>query len=718
MNFKILIKTLKQNEGKTCKYKELIQVLKKEKQMDKKEKTHHRDYSFESEVYDTLVELADFNLLKLSDNKIMIKKPFLVESTVTVSSTGSAFTTGFNKDIIIYPENRNQARNYDKVLLEISSKKKNRYEGNIVKILNLFQNKFFAKVIEKKTNGYLIFLPDTPDSSFGILQTKWELEKNSYIIVKPADTFLKSGIPLSVLKSLNFSDKTINDKASVRNLEVFHHIEICDSNTLASDIKRIALKYSLPEKYPESVVPSRKKLKEKAAKEFKNKLRKNLSTLYTITIDGDDAKDFDDAISLEKTLNGYTAYVHIADVSFYTEKNNPLDQEALSRGNSYYLINTVIPMLPFVLSEDYCSLKPKTKRLAFTCEMKINNQGDIESFHFYKSIIFINKRFTYKEAEKDLSRKNSSIKPFWNIAEILLNKRLSHGRIDLNIPEQEPVTDAHGRMTAVLHKERLKSHRLIEEFMLSANTCAAAFADENKIPILHRIHEPIPSENLQKINEFLSLFGHKIILSSTSEYEIKKALKKVEGSTEESVFNYLLLRCFCKAEYSKESLGHWALGFNKYTHFTSPIRRFSDLVVHRQLSDFLEHKPFSYKEIELKSVAKEINRLEKLAMEAERTTIKLMSVRFFQGKEGAEFKAYFTGFNSYGLFIQLQDPQLEGFIPAESVSRKRELTSLDDFRVVLDKFQKVIALGASLSVVLEKADWDNMRLVFKVNKIL
>ncbi|MDH5721476.1 MAG: ribonuclease R [Spirochaetia bacterium] len=672
------------------------------------------------ELDGVLEELQNFGLLSIGKkNKISVKSPFFVTSAISVASDGRAFSTiPAANDIVIYPENRGKARHNDKVFIKLFDKKRDRFDGMIKEVLTSFQTKFIAKVIAKKSDGYLIYLIDTPDTAFGVIKAKRDLSLLSYAVVEGTGSYQRSGIPLDAFKKTNLPSKNYREYSSVKDIEVFRFLDICSSEDLSSDIKRIALKYNLPEKYPAEVIPAKNTVKEIYKKELKNKKRKNLSSLYTITIDGEDAKDFDDAISIEEKNGKYKAYVHIADVSFFVKKDSPLDEEALSRGNSYYMVNTVFPMLPKILSEDYCSLKPKTKRLCFTCEMTISKNGVIEDYDFYKSLVFINKRFTYNEAEKDLERKKSSLKIFWQIAEALLKQRLNAGRVDLNIPEQEPVTDAHGRMTGVLTKERLKSHRLIEEYMLSANICAAKFSSENNIPILHRNHEPIPVDNLEKINEFLRLYGYKKILKSSATQEVKTILKEVENTGEESVFNYLLLRCFCKAEYSNKDIGHWALGFDHYTHFTSPIRRFSDLHLHRQMAAFIAREKPPYSEGETMAVAKEVNRLEKLAMDAERAMIQLLGVRFFHDQEGKDFFAYLTGFNSYGLFIQLQQPRLEGFIPAEKFNRNNEVVSLDNFRVVLNSFQKTVSLGCHIKVTLEKADWEKMRLVFDIKEII
>ena len=587
----------------------------------------------------------------------------------------------------------------------------------MVETLKPFNSKFLGKVITSTSNenlkGYvsLIKLIDLPDSPKGILFSEKRLKQNELVIAEVNPSSSQTIIlPQEIERSLDF-------KHGFKNPETYKFKDFYKQKPLDSLLSRVCLKYNLPSSFLPEILPIKKEIKKLAKEVLKEKGRTNLIKKYTCTIDGQDAKDFDDAISIEETEIGFKLYVHIADVSHFVKVGSSLDKEAFSRANSYYLTTQVIPMLPRILSEEFCSLKPKTKRLTFTCEADIDRKGKIYQYKFYKSVIYIDKRFTYEEAEKELNIKNSSLKLFWRLALILTAKREAAGRIDLNIPEVVPVINSSKKVKALKEKLRLRSHKLIEECMLTANTCAADLARKNQFHLLYRSHDPIPKESLEKINTFLKIFGFKLQLKSLAYHELKKALKHAVKNDKEKIFNYLLLRSFAQASYTPKSKGHWGLAFKNYTHFTSPIRRYADLVIHRQIASFIKKENLPYGLTQLEEIGKQISYRERIALEAERSMFHLIEIDLLKDKIGEEFEAFLTGFNSEGLFIQLKSPMIEGFIPVGDFSRENKTLSLDDFRVVLPKFKKTILLGSSLKVILKEVNWDKMHLIFQIIKI-
>lgn len=660
------------------------------------------------EVWQILEEMRELGLVNFYENRITPAHPFAAELPLSVARSGVAFAGDRHRtEVFIPPPARNNARHRDRVLVEVTGASRGRFEGRILKVTRPFSTTFIARVLKKVTGKeFLVLLPDLPDSPYGIAELPGDIEQNSFVILNDSSEQqkVKTSIP--------------GMRGHVHNLPAYTFEKRCNPEDISSDIERIKLKYQLPGPFNKKLIPSRKELKQRTKHELKNPDRKNLTKLFTCTIDGKTAKDFDDAISIETTENTTVLYVHIADVAFYVEKGSPLEEEALRRGNSYYLPGTVIPMLPEILSEEFCSLRPKTKRLAFTAEVHFDDDLQIIHKNFYRSVIYINRRYTYEDAEKILDRKNSPLQPFMHLAENLLQKRKNSGRIDLDLREMESVTDSHGRLISLVERKRLRSHRLIEECMLSANTAVAAFARENRVPMLHRVHEPIDQNHLEKINAFLELYGFNFNLKSLSYDELKKANARVSGSTVENIFHYLLLRSFTQAFYGPEPGGHWGLAFAHYTHFTSPIRRFSDLVVHHQLAAFLTGDELPYNEGELSTAGRETSRLERIAMEAERGMQKLMFIRYMKEHTGKSFEAFLTGFNNHGLFITLEDPPIEGFVPVDDFSQKGETLALDDFRVVIEKYSRTVALGARMKVTLEKSDWENMQLYFHIETIL
>jgi ribonuclease R len=371
-------------------------------------------------------------------------------------------------------------------------------------------------------------------------------------------------------------------------------------------------------------------------------------------------------------------------------------------------------MLPPILSEDYCSLKPKSKRLSFTCEMHFNKYTDLIDYKIYKSIIHLGKRFTYDDAEKHLENPKSPLYGVWQLAKALHKKRVSTGKIELNIKEMNMEIDAHGRILAINEKAKLLSHRLVEECMLSANSCTAHYMKKHKLPGLYRVHEPMPAGGLEKINAFFKLYGIKFQMKSLHFQQVQKAIEVVKNTSAEEVFNYILLRSFSQAVYKNMPMGHWGLGFTDYTHFTSPIRRFSDLVVHRVLDAHIHHQPLPYDKNQIESIGGEVSRLERVAMDAEKTMTRLISLRYFRDKVGGVFEAFLSGFNPHNLYIQLTNPRVEGVILPTAVNQRGDIQIVDDFRVKIARFSKTVNLGQKMKVRLVQADWEKIQLVFEI----
>jgi ribonuclease R len=665
-----------------------------------------------------LKDLETYDLVQVKGSQVIPRHPFLIEARLSVAPNGMGFGMGgFDRDIMIPPGKRNGANHRDKVLVEIMDISRDRYEGRVVSIVEQFTTQYLGKVRESLGSGiHLINLIDLPDLPAGLLKHSGAVEANSYMIVEETGETREIALPEKQTADKNRRNKK-DDYPLHKECNVYRLVKNVPVAQSSSDHMRIAARFNIPVEYNKELIPRKRDMKKLEKAGMKDKNRKNLKKLYSCTIDGADSKDFDDAISFEKRGDVSILYVHIADVGHYVAKDTPLDMEAFKRGNSYYLKNSVLPMLPPILSEDFCSLRPKTKRLSFTCEMHYDENAELLEYHLYKSIIHLGKRFTYEDAEKQLDKKGSPLHDTWQLAKKLHEKRVATGKIELNIKETDIVVDAHGRILAMHEKARLNSHRLIEECMLSANICTAKFMREKKIPGIYRVHDPMPASGLEKINAFLKLYGFNVQIKSLHYQQVQKIIKLVEGSEVEEIFNYILLRSFSAAAYKNMPLGHWGLGFSDYTHFTSPIRRFSDLVVHRQLFACLigAHLPYNRKQLEV--IGAETSRLERVAMDAEKTVIRLISLRHFKDKIGETYQAFFSGFNQNGLFIQTQDPRVEGFIPAASFDRQGEVCIVDDFRVKLPRYSKVIALGQKFTVKLVKADWEKIQLAFEIVSI-
>lgn len=727
--FHTIVYTLKQSKGRPVESSYFFNPDKHKPEPPKQEKGKKRSgasqkktaSATEEKTRKLLAHFENYGLIHYKKSKIVPRHPFLIEARLSVAPSGVAFAMGpFDKDVFIPPSRRAGANHRDRVWVELTGVNQERFEGRVVSIIKLFAEKFVAQVKKPHLDGYLIELFDLPDKPPGFLRGEHEaLKEGDFLIVEESGESLDIPLPRETRdrKRERRPGRERGTQSYIREVLVYTKENVLQDTGMESDLTRIALKYSIPLDFPTNVMPLKKEIKALHKKGMKDPKRKNLTKLFSCTIDGADTKDFDDALSIEIKKDRRILYVHIADVSYYVQQGSPLDAEALKRGNSYYLKHRVFPMLPPILSEEYCSLKPRSKRLAFTCEMHYDDDANLLEYHFYRSIIHLKKRYTYVAAEKILDKKRSPIRPIWELASQLHKKRIKKGKIELNIPEMEVIMDAHGRIVTMNEKARLLSHKLVEECMLSANTCTGHFLRTNKIPGIHRVHDPMPSASLQKLNTFLKLYGYRHQMRSLNHDEVIKTLQVLQDTKEETIFNYLLLRSFSQAIYSPRAGGHWGLAFKDYTHFTSPIRRYADLVVHRQISATLEGQRTLYSKGDLDFIGSETSRLERIAMEAENATVRLISLRYMADKVGNLFEADFTGFNQNGLFITLKDPRFDGFIPASDFDRYGETNSIDDFTILLAG-KKKLYLGQKVEVRLVKIDREKIQLIFSLINVI
>jgi ribonuclease R len=445
-----------------------------------------------------------------------------------------------------------------------------------------------------------------------------------------------------------------------------------------AEVEAIIDEFSLSRRFPRNVLEETSFLYQLGTErpECKMQKRKDLSSLLTVTIDGEGAKDFDDAVSIKLSKHGYTLYVHIADVGFYVDWNSTIDIEARKRGTSVYFPDRVIPMLPKELSEDLCSLNQGVERLAFTVEIDFDRNGNRLNAKFYPSVITSNERMTYTSVRKIFvdndkhERKRydyllQDIELMGELCSILRNKRLERGSLDFDLPEPEVLLDIQGRPETILKAERNYAHMIIEEFMVAANEAVAEHLDGLGIPILYRIHEePDPMKFEDMIKMFKSVCGAKWPLKPK---DLSELLRDIKGKPEEEVINYMVLRSLKQARYSHINVGHFGLASKCYTHFTSPIRRYPDLVVHRILRETLNKKHLSEKRVQelnklLPDIAFHSSRMERLADEAEREVMDAMRVWFMKDKVGEEFDAKIVNITPYGVKVRLKDFFVEGFL--------------------------------------------------------
>ena len=449
--------------------------------------------------------------------------------------------------------------------------------------------------------------------------------------------------------------------------------EKIDINDPQKDPFRMLQKFDIPYQFS-STIPTNGN-----AEIYIDDSRTDLRHLPFVTIDGITAKDFDDAIYVEKTKRGWTAWVSIADVDHYVKEGTPLDKEAYQRGNSTYFPNFVSPMLPNYLSQDLCSLNPHVPRLTMTAEMHYDSKGVLKKSFFYESVICSHSRLTYEDAqsivegkkvEKVSSDVKKSIENAKNLAEILLDKRIKNNSINLDLPETEIILDEKGEPINIIKVHRLFSHRMIEELMLAANQAVAHFFIRKKVNSIFRIHEKPDQEDLYQLNQFLKTLG--LSLNLSSKYSKKKvkasslishSLQKMKNHPKRGIMHHLVLRALPQARYSAYNKGHFGLQFENYTHFTSPIRRYSDLIVHRLLKRTLKISKGGFssaKELERRAVL--LSQCEQRSVKAERQIANIKRARFMKKYIGEEFQGVIASVTKFGFFVTLNEYPVDGLV--------------------------------------------------------
>lgn len=481
-----------------------------------------------------------------------------------------------------------------------------------------------------------------------------------------------------------------------------------------NDIRRVVNGNNIPEHFPPEVLSEAKNFPEVPdEKDFKG--RKDLRGKNLITIDGATAKDFDDAVLVEQTTEGFRLYVAIADVSHYVRLGGAIDKEAYQRGTSVYFPNFVIPMLPEVLSNGLCSLNPKVPRLCLVAEMLFDFTGQMKASEFYEAVMESKARVTYGQAQEMLDGNEvpsvqhvkDVIQKCADLAKILMAKRFREGSLDLEIPETELQIDSAGRPIDVIRSERLFAHRLIEELMLAANVAVATFLSSRQVPALYRVHEPPNEMAIRLLERYLEAFGGRTSLGSGKlQKRLTKALEEFEGRPEAQVLHILTLRSMSQAKYQPENVGHFGLGFENYTHFTSPIRRYPDLMVHRLLKN--QVMPNSgYRlvpEDDLRTAGTWLSATEQRSVKAERQLMAIKKARFMQQFVGQEFDGMISSVAKFGVFVLLREYDIDGLVRVEEIGNGRWEFNEDALKLVARGSGDTLGVGDTLKVVVAAAD--------------
>ena len=624
-----------------------------------------------------------------------------IETVISVNGRGAGFLAvpEFKEDIEIAPGLLNTALNRDKVLAVIKKDGK-KVEARIIKIIERAKTHFVG-TIEKKNNNYAFLKPD--DRKVYI----------DFFIAPPNLQNAKDGDKVLV-KMLAWTDSHKNPEAVVKEV-------IGRKGENDVEMRSIVLSRGLETTFPSEVEKEAEKIKNifKIKDELKN--RKDFRNTTTFTIDPEDAKDFDDAVSLKKLENGnYEIGVHIADVSFFVKDKTILDKEASKRGFSIYLVDRTIPMLPEILSNDLCSLNPHEDKLAFSAVFEITKDGDIKKKWFGRTVINSDKRFSYEEAQGVLDKKSGQyfeeLDVLNQIAHALRKTKFAKGAIAFETDEVKFKLDKDGKPISVFKKERLDTHKLVEDFMLLANKEVAEFV-YNKIQksggkgvFIYRIHDLPDEEKMQELSLFLRALGYEFNLSDkpVSPKDINLILQKIEGRNEEDLIRTATIRSMAKAIYSVKNKGHFGLAFKYYTHFTSPIRRYPDLLVHRLLFKFLSGFSIQSQEFgHYERMAMDASEKELDVASAERESIKYKQVEYMQDKVGNMYDGIISGVTDWGIYVEEVESKSEGMIRLSSLSDDFYSLNRRTYSMVGQKTGKKLSLGDKVKIKVLGANLEN-----------
>ncbi|MDR2018060.1 MAG: ribonuclease R [Syntrophobacterales bacterium] len=640
-------------------------------------------------------------IVRLKNNRFGIPQEMnLRTGTLWCTRSGNGFVVPDKegeRDIFVSSRYIKDAFHGDKVVVRVEHAARGRKEGKII------------KVTERKLHNVVGFMKIHKNVAF--LVPEDERISRNFLISGTGVKKLKDG-DLAAARITSFPDG--GREPECRITKVFS-----DLSTLESISQFVEYKHNLPMRFRKGTESDAEKIDPLVPADGRLDLR---DTAH-VTIDGEFAKDFDDAVYVEKGRKGYTLYVSIADVSHYVEKDSRLDREAYERGTSIYFPGKVLPMLPKALSNGTCSLKPDEDRLTVTAVIQFTRSGDVSGTAFHKSIIRSAARLTYRQVEDAIVKKDrkarSAIRPLIpmlarmaDLARLIAGRREEKGSLDFDLPEPEVLLDIEGGIKDILRTERLFSHRIIEEFMIAANEAVARFLSESAAPAVYRIHEPPEKEKLRDLEKLLDTFAipHRGNIKDIK--TLKAVLDTVKDKEYEFLINRVLLRSMKQARYSTINKGHFGLASDCYLHFTSPIRRYPDLICHRALKGVLTGGLKYKTEKELDPAAVHLSERERIAMDAERELEDRIKVLFMKDKIGEEYEGIITHITSYGIFVEPFDVFVEGIALLSELYDDYYLFQEDKYRLIGRRTKKVYRIGDRVRIKVVLADVEKNLLHF------
>ncbi|WP_276731288.1 ribonuclease R [Bacillus sp. (in: firmicutes)] len=662
-----------------------------------------------------LVTLEDKGLIvrTRSDRYGIPEKMNLIKGKISAHAKGFAFLLPEDtslSDVFIPPNELNTAMNGDIVMVRLNSQSSgSRQEGTVIRILERAIQRVVGTYTETRNFGFVI--PDDKKITSDIF------------IPKNGKNGAAEGHKV-VVKLTSYPEGRMNAEGEVETI-------LGHKNDPGIDILSVIHKHGLPGEFPADAMEQASSTPDTIdEKDLKD--RRDLRDQVIVTIDGADAKDLDDAVTVTKLDDGsYKLGVHIADVSHYVTENSPIDKEAVERGTSVYLVDRVIPMIPHRLSNGICSLNPKVDRLTLSCEMTINSQGQVTEHQIFQSVIKTTERMTYSDVNKilvdddeELKQKYEPLVPMFKdmerLAEILRDKRMNRGAVDFDFKEAKVLVDDEGAVKDVVIRERSVAEKLIEEFMLVANETVAEHFHWMNVPFIYRIHEEPNAEKLQKFLEFVTTFGYVVkgTAGNIHPRALQSILDAVRDRPEETVISTVMLRSMKQAKYDPQSLGHFGLSTEFYTHFTSPIRRYPDLIVHRLIRTYLINGKVDEATQEkwaerLPDIAEHTSTMERRAVEAERETDDLKKAEYMLDKIGEEFDGMISSVTNFGMFVELPNT-IEGLVHVSFMTDDYYRFDEQHFAMIGERTGNVFRIGDEITVKVVDVNKDERNIDFEI----
>ena len=610
------------------------------------------------------------------------------------------------EDVFIGARNLREAMHGDRVVARVESVRKKGKEGTIIRILERKVRKIVGKFMRGKNTSTII-----PEDE-KILQE---------VFIPEGATQRARPNQIVVAEITQYPTERARPEGRVVQI-------LGDPDDPEVEVQIILHKYDLPHRFSSAAEREAQKLSQSPfPHEYKDRI--DLRDVPTFTIDGETAKDFDDAVSIQKEKDGGTVlYVSISDVSHYVKEGTALDEEAYLRGTSVYFPDRAISMFPTELSNEICCLHPRADRLTMTVELRYDPEGWERGVRFYPSVICSQERLTYTIVKEILLDRNgerrrryaplvSSLEEMAQVSQELRQKRVGRGALDFDLPEPEVLLNLQGEAEDIIRAERNLAHQIIEEFMIAANEAVARFMEKKRLPFVYRIHEPPSQEAIEEFRRFVSFLGFRMKKEpNPSPKEFQRILSEAKGRIEEKVINNVLLRSMKWAKYSPQNAGHFGLASEAYTHFTSPIRRYPDLMVHRLLKRALRHEEGKVQEEELAHKADHLSHRERVAMEAEREIVDRYRVRVMKEKVGDVFEGVITGVTAFGFFVELKDIFVEGLVRVTSLSDDYYHFEEKRYCLMGERTHKMFRIGDGVRVKLVRVDTERRQIDFVLVK--